>query len=355
MQKIGIIGCGKIAQVRHIPELARNPKAKIVGYYNPTTSRAEQMAAQYGGKVYPTIEEMLADPEIDAVVMSLANQVHAEVTIKALNAGKAILCEKPMANTIEECEAMVKAAKDNGKPLMIAQNQRLTKAHMCARELIEKGEIGKVITFRTTFGHSGPENWSVNPGKGTWFFNKQKASLGAMADLGIHKTDLIQFLLGQNVTSVKATLATVDKTDEAGSPISVEDNAICIYTMSEGTIGTMTASWTYYGQEDNSTVLYGTKGIMKIYDRPEEYAIEIIKPGQESQKLDIEPIQTNDNQTASGMTDLFVDILEGTDKESLAKNDFFLSGESLLPAMRAIFAAVKSSSEGIAVDIPENK
>ncbi len=99
MQKIGIIGCGKIAQVRHIPELASNPNAKIVAYYNPTTARAQQMAELYGGKVYEDLDALLADPEIDAVVMSLANQAHAEVTIKALKAGKAVPCDKPMATT----------------------------------------------------------------------------------------------------------------------------------------------------------------------------------------------------------------------------------------------------------------
>lgn len=354
MKRIGIIGCGKIAQVRHIPELAANPDAEIVGYYNPTTSRALQMAERYGGKVYETLEQMLADPQIDAVVMSLANQVHADVTIKALKAGKHVLCEKPMATTIEECQEMVKAAQECGKALMIAQNQRLTNAHTHASKLIAEGEIGKVLTFRTTFGHSGPENWSINPGKGTWFFDRTKASFGAMADLGIHKTDLIQYLLGQNIVAVKATISVLDKTDADGNPIGVDDNAICIYRMSGGAIGTMTASWTYYGQEDNSTVIYGTKGIMRIYDRP-EYAMEIIKPGCESMKLDLEPIQTNDNQTSSGMTDLFIKTLEETGAEELAAGDFFLSGKSLLAAMRAIFAAMKSSSEGVEVEIPENK
>lgn len=129
MKRIGIIGCGKIAQVRHIPELNANPNAEIVGFYNPTTSRAEKMAAKYGGKVFPTVDDLLADPSIDAVVISLANQAHAEVSIKALECGKAVLCEKPMATTLAECEAMVEASKRVGKPLMIAQNQRLTKAH----------------------------------------------------------------------------------------------------------------------------------------------------------------------------------------------------------------------------------
>lgn len=348
MKKIGIIGCGKIAQVRHIPELIANPSAEIVGYYNPTTSRAEEMAAKYGGKVYPTVDALLADAEIDAVVISLANQAHAATTIKALQSGKAVLCEKPMATTLEECEQMVAASKSAQKPLMIAQNQRLTQAHRQARQMIEDGRIGRVLTFRTTFGHGGPETWSINPGKGTWFFNKEKAAMGAMADLGIHKTDLIQYLLGQNVVSVKAEITTLDKTDAEGQLIGVDDNAICIYRLEDGTIGTMTVSWTYYGAEDNSTVIYGTQGIMRIYDNP-QYAIEIISPDGKKEQLDVEPIQTNDNQTSSGMTDLFVETLE-----NCTSTDFFLSAESVLPAMRAIFAAVESSQEKKEITIPEN-
>lgn len=347
MKNIGIIGCGKIAQVRHIPELADNPDARIVGYYNPTQSRAEQMAKQYGGKVYPTLTDLLADPEIEAVVMSLANQAHAEVTIQALQAGKDVLCEKPMATTIEECEAMVAAAEKAGKVLMIAQNQRLAKAHEKARQLIADGAIGKVLTFRTTFGHGGPETWSINPGKGTWFFNKEKAAMGAMADLGIHKTDLIQYLLGEQVVKVSAEITTLDKTGENGELIEVDDNAICIYTMESGIIGTMTASWTYYGAEDNSTILYGTKGIMRIYDNP-AYAIQLIAQDGTCTNMDVEQIQTNDNQTKSGMTDLFVETLE--------KNlEVAISGKEVLAAMRAIFAAIQSSEQGCAVEIPENK
>lgn len=348
MKNIALIGTGKIAQVRHIPELAANPSARIVGYYNPTRSRAEEMAARYGGRVYDTIEELLCDPEVEAVVISLANQAHASVTIQALEHGKAVLCEKPMATTLAECEAMVEASERTGMPLMIAQNQRLTQAHQQARQMIAEGRIGRVLTFRTTFGHGGPETWSINPGPGTWFFDRQKASLGAMADLGIHKTDLIQYLLGQNVVSVQATLTTLHKTDASGQPISVDDNALCIYRLEDGTLGTMAVSWTYYGAEDNSTVLYGTQGIMRIYDNP-QYAIEIIHPDGSREQLDVEPIQTNDNQTSSGMTDLFVRTLE-----EQPTTDFFLSGRSVLPAMRAIFAAVQSDQEHRQINITEN-
>ena len=194
MFNIGIIGCGKIAQVRHIPEYAAHPQARLAGYYDLNQERAQALAAQWGGQAYPTWEALLADPAIDAVSICAANTAHAELTIAALRAGKHVLCEKPMATTLADCEAMAAAARESGRFLMIGQNQRLTKAHQKARQLVADGVLGDILTFRTTFGHGGPETWSVDPGKNTWFFDKSKAAMGAMADLGIHKTDLIQYL-----------------------------------------------------------------------------------------------------------------------------------------------------------------
>lgn len=343
MKGIGIIGCGKIAQVRHIPEYAENPDAKLVGFYDINQQRAEELAKKYGAKAYASVEELLANENIDAVSICVANHAHAEVTIKALEAGKDVLCEKPMATTMEDCEAMVAAAKKTGMKLMIGQNQRLAKAHAKAKKLIDEGWIGKVLTFRTTFGHGGPETWSVDPGKNTWFFDKTKAAMGAMADLGIHKTDLIQFLLGQKVVKVSAEVTTLDKTDANGNLIQVDDNAICIYTMENGVIGTMTASWTFYGPEDNSTVLYGTKGIMRIYDNP-DFAIEIFTKDGEKIYMDVEAIQTNDNQTKSGIIDLFIECLtENKEPE--------ISGENVLSAMRAVFGALQSAKEGRTINL----
>ena len=86
MLNIGVVGCGKIAQVRHIPEYAANENCTLVGFFNPKTSRAEDMAAKYGGKVYQSAEELFADPAIDAVSICAANYAHAELTIEALEA-----------------------------------------------------------------------------------------------------------------------------------------------------------------------------------------------------------------------------------------------------------------------------
>ena len=347
MIRIGILGCGKIAQVRHIPEYADNKDCELYGFYNPTRSRAEDMAKKYGGKVYDTPEELLSDPNIDAVSVCAANYAHAELTIKALKAGKHVLCEKPMATNLADCEAMVAAAKESGKLLMIGQNQRLTAAHMMARKMVEDGTIGKVLSFRTSFGHGGPETWAIKPGKDTWFFDKSKAAMGVMADLGIHKTDLIQFLLGQKVVATTAMLTTLDKRGADDELIGVDDNAICIYKMADGTVGTMTASWTYYAAEDNSTVLYGSKGEIRIYDDP-AHSIVLKKPGCEPEYFDVEQIQTNDNQTKSGIIDAWIDcVKEGKEPE--------INGESVLSAMRAVFASIQSSETGKTVEIPENK
>lgn len=341
--KVGIIGCGKIAQVRHIPEYLANPNAEICGFYDINLARAEELARKYGAKAYPTYEALLADPGIDAVSVCAANHVHAEISIAALKAGKHVLCEKPMAISLEECEAMVAAARESGKYLMIGQNQRLAKAHVKARELIAQGAIGKVLTFRTIFGHGGPETWSIDPGKNVWFFDKTKAAMGAMADLGIHKTDMIQYVLGSKIVKTQAVLTTLDKRDATGGLIGVDDNAICIYQMENGVIGTMTASWTYYAAEDNTTMIYGTKGELRLYDDP-KYSVQQINADGTRIDYQIDQIQTNDNQTASGVIDLFVkSLVDNTPPE--------ISGESVLHAMKAVFASIESSATGRAVEV----
>ncbi len=346
MFKIGIIGCGKIAQVRHIPEYADNPEVKLAGYYDLNQERATELAKKYGGKAYSSYQDLLADKEIDAVSVCTANTSHAEITIAALKAGKHVLCEKPMATTLEECEAMVKEAKVSGKFLMIGQNQRLAKAHVKAKELLASGLIGDIVTFRTTFGHPGPETWSVDPGKNTWFFDKNRAAMGAMADLGIHKTDLIHYLTGQTIIETTARLATLDKRDANGALIGVDDNAICIYRLSGGAIGSMTVSWTFYGAEDNSTVFYGTQGIMRIYDDP-NFAIKVFTRAGETILYDIDKIQTNDKQTKSGVIDLFVDCLVNNQEPEI-------SAAEVLKSMRVVFASIESSQTGRAVAVNQS-
>lgn len=342
MVNVGVIGCGKIAQTRHLPEYADNPDVNIVALYDFNVDRAKELAEKYNAKVYESYQELLDDPGIDAVSVCVRNSDHCAISIDAMKAGKHVLCEKPMAVSLEECIKMVEASEKYNRFLMIGQNQRLSKAHVKAKELIQSGMLGKVLTYKTNFGHGGPETWTVDQ-KDVWFFDKSLSAFGALADLGVHKTDLITYLLDSPVKKVTAVLKTLDKKDAEGNPITVDDNSICIYEMENGVVGTMTASWTYYGAEDNSTVIYGTNGMMRIYDDPEYSIVVTLKDG--SQVLyDIDRIQTNDNQTKSGIIDAWV--------ESLVENkEPEISGKSVLSSMKAIFAALESSKSNTTVVI----
>ncbi len=338
MQKIGIIGCGKIAQTRHIPEYESHPEAKLAAFYDINRQRAAELAQKYGGTAYSSVEDLLGDRSIDAVSVCTANHVHAQISMEALKAGKHVLCEKPRATTLRDGENMVREAQMARRFLMIDHNQRLAEAHAKAKMLLDDGAIGRIISVRTTFGHAGPEKWSVDSDTNIWFFDRQKAAFGVMADLGIHKTDLIQYLCSSHIKSVTARLFTLDKRMADGSLINVDDNAVCIYEMENGIVATMTASWTYYGREDNSTVLYGTDGIMRIYDDA-LHSVVIDRKNGERDIYDTEVIQTNDHQTKSGVIDAWMDcLIHNTEPE--------ISGKEALYAMRAVFAAIESNDTG---------
>ena len=337
MVKIGIIGCGKIAQVRHIPEYLDNKSAQLIGFFDVNQERAADIASQYGGRAYKSYQALLADPSIDALSVLTPNFTHAEIAIAALRAGKHVLCEKPMATTLADCEAMAAAARETGRKLMIGQNQRLAAAHQKARELLQAGAIGEVITFQTGFSHSGADQWSID-GRSSWFMDRSRSCFGAMADLGVHKTDLMVYLLGSPIVQASAVIGTLQKKYPDGTPITVDDNAFCTFVMRNGVTGTMHASWTNYGREDNATSLYGTTGAMHIYKDP-AHAIVIERGGTERTCFDTDAIQTNDSQTKSGIIDLFIDCI-------LRDTAPVISAEDVLPAMRAIFACAKSAEQG---------
>jgi len=344
---VAIIGCGRISQVRHIPEYAANPDARFAGFFDLNRSRAQSLAEQYGGVAYDSWQSVVGDSGVDAVSICTTNATHAEIAQAALAAGKNVLLEKPMATTLGECEALVDSAAHASGLLMLDHNQRFNKAHLMARDLYLAGTIGKLVGFRTTFGHGGPETWSVDPGPKTWFFDSKQTSMGAIGDLGVHKTDLLHFLTDENVVGVMAKLATLDKTDPAGRPIPVDDNAVAIYTLSNGAVGTMTASWSFHGAEDNSTVLYGQRGIITIYGDP-EFQVVVTKPGVDPEKHSVEPIQTNDNQTASGVIDAFVQAVRQGQPSPVPASEALMT-------MRAVFACQQSSRTGRAVEIPQNR
>ena len=169
-----------------------------------------------------------------------------------------------------------------------------------------------------------------------------------MADLGVHKTDLIHYLTGQRIVKTSAVLATRDKKRLDGTAIDVDDNAIAIYTLENGAVGVLYVSWTNYGAEVNATQIYCTNGVLRLYDDA-EFSLIVERSG-EVEKLALDHLTSNKDQTSGGRTstgviDAFV--------ESMVTGEMpVASGLSASHAMDVIFANQRSAETGVSVDIP---
>jgi predicted dehydrogenase len=312
--KYGIIGVGAIAQRRHIPECVANPDSVLIGIADANQSRCEELGTKYGVKSFCDHKDLLKMGEIDAVVVSGPNALHASQTIDALSAGKHVLCEKPMAISREEAKSMIAAAEKNKKYLMIGLNQRLMPPHVRAKEILKTGRLGNVLSFRTAFKHPGPEGWSVDAAK-SWFFRKDQAFMGVTGDLGIHKADLMRWLLDQEFTEVGGLITTLDKRDAEGNLIALDDNAYLTLKTSGGVIGSMILSWTNYGLEENYTVLYCQNGVMSLGTDP-TYGVVVDYKNGERELHKVGEMSTNVKQVPSGVIDSFTrNILEGKPPE----------------------------------------
>ena len=328
--KVGVIGCGSIAKYRHLPEYGANEHVEIVAVCDIVEERAQEAAETYSAKAYTDYKELLANEKVDAISVCLPNYLHAPVSIDALNAGNHVLCEKPMATSKEEAEAMIEAASKNGKKLMIGHNQRFAASHHKAQEIIASGKLGKVYSFRTTFGHPGPEGWSAD-GRDSWFFRKEEAFIGAMGDLGVHKTDLLRYILGEEFVEVGAFVESGSKGDS-----DVDDQAVCVLKTESGTIGTLAASWVYQ-KEDNSTVIYAEKGVLRLEDDADHNLI-IHHSNGEVERFDLGKIQSNEEggQTSSHTIDRFVECLVN-DTEPL------VNGTEGMNSLNVVLGALKSN------------
>lgn len=330
--RVAVIGCGSISKYRHIPEYAANPNVQLVAFVDPVIERAQHYADQYGAKAYADYETMLAEVKPDAVSVCTPNVYHASMSIAAAKAGAHVLVEKPMAVSDAEAEAMIQAAKDNGVKLMVGHNQRLVPLHVKAKQILDSGVLGKVLTFRTSFGHPGPDAWSID-GASSWFFRKDEALMGAMGDLGVHKSDLIRWMLNDEVAEIGAFVGTLHK-----EGTQVDDNASCLLRMKSGTIGTLVASWTYYRGEDNSTILWCENGVMKIGTHPDDQVIVELRNGT-VEKYKVGGISTNDKQETSGVIDAFIEsIVNGTEPA--------ITGEEGRASLKVILCAFESQETG---------
>jgi len=337
--RIGIIGAGKIVRVRHLPEAKSNPNAQIGAVCDIDALRAQEMAEKYSCKAYTDYKKLIQNPDLDAVIVAATNSTHAEMSIAALDAGKHVLCEKPMATNLVDAQKMIEATKRSGKQLMIAHNQRLEPAHQKAKEIIQSGKLGKILTFTTIFGHPGSEFWAID-GNNTWFYHKEISGMGVLGDLAIHKLDLLRWLLDDNYIEAFAMSDTLNKSYPDGRRIDVEDNALCVLRTEKGRMGTVIVSWSYQ-KENNSTTIYGDKGVLEINIHP-EFPLVLHYDYQRGEYFKLGKQSTNVEQVKSGIMDAFVESI-------IRKREVPISGIEGYKALEAVFACQQAALSGCVI------
>lgn len=190
--RFGIIGAGAIGAI-HMDILSKlGEAAELRAVTDAYLPLAEQRAAEYGiPVVHPSPEALIADPELDAVVVAVPNQFHAPLTIAALQAGKHVLLEKPMAINADKAMEIVQEQQRTGKTVMIAQQMRFTGLARAVKAVIDAGQVGRIYNVKT-----GWMRKKGIPGWGSWFTRKELAGGGPLIDIGVHMLDLSLHLMG---------------------------------------------------------------------------------------------------------------------------------------------------------------
>ncbi|QBD80413.1 Gfo/Idh/MocA family oxidoreductase [Ktedonosporobacter rubrisoli] len=234
--KIGLIGCGGIAEV-HLRGYLQVEDARVTAVCDVVEEVARQRAEMAGGaQVFSTIQSLLAGSDVDAVDICLPHHLHKDAIVAAANAGKHILCEKPLCLTLEEAAAVQKAVSDNGVILMCAHNQLFKPAVQRARQLIEEGALGQVYELRTTdsFYHS------FNMETIGWRGHREMIGGGELIDTGYHPSYLLLYLAGSEPVEVSAMLSNHRLHFMDG-----EDSAQVLVRFADGKVGNIVTSWAY--------------------------------------------------------------------------------------------------------------
>ncbi len=250
--RIAVIGTGAIAQVSHIPLWKRLAEVELVAVCDVNQKRAEFVAEKNGiPRVLHDPEALLKLEEIEAVDICTPTHTHMDLAIAALQSGKHVLVEKPMARTYAESHKMVKAAERSGKILMVAMNVRFRQDAQILHSFVTKGELGEIFYAKT--------GWLQRKEKlvgRSWFARKEMAGGGVFMDLGIQMLDVGLWLMGNpEPASVKAT--TYNKVTQ----LPVEDSAAVFVHLDNGATLTVEVSWTLLSENDFFyTNLFGTHG-----------------------------------------------------------------------------------------------
>ncbi|MBA7518925.1 Oxidoreductase P35 [subsurface metagenome] len=252
----GIIGCGDVVERKFMPSIIKTKHSKVTAVFGRDRDKVEAFTKKYDiQKSYTSIDDFLKDKEIDIVYIATPTYVHAEQTIMSANAGKHVLCEKPMALNVKEGKEMITAAKANQVQLMIAFYRRFYPVVTKIKEIISMELIGKLITARV---FSGSLYSPTSKQKHNWRGDASLSGGGWIWDVGSHRLDLLVFLLGKP-EEVSAYLSSVY------IDLQVEDSCVLILEFENKIQLSSTFNWNIYGSFDEFAI-YGTEGYVKTCD-----------------------------------------------------------------------------------------
>lgn len=266
--RIGIIGCGGIANNKHMPALHRLPDVELVAFCDIIVERAEKAAKEYGiegAKVYEDYKELLKDETIDVVHVLTPNREHSFITVGALEAGKHVMCEKPMAINTEEAQKMLDAAKRTGKKLTIGYQNRYRPDSWYLKRACDNGDLGEIYYAKAhAIRRRAVPTWGV-------FLNEEEQGGGPLIDIGTHALDLTLWTMNNYepkmvVGSVYKKLGDQRESGNAWGDwnpeeFTVEDSAFGYIVMKDGATIVLESSWALNSLDvdEAKTSLCGTK------------------------------------------------------------------------------------------------
>ena len=254
---VGIVGCGGIANNRHLPALVKMKNVRIVALSDNDINRAKQTAERFHLEVecYADYRDLLGNRQVEVIHVCTPNESHAQISIDGLRAGKHVMCEKPMASTLEQARQMIYARDETGKKLTICANTRYRKDCWHLKKLCQDHEFGEIYLAKA--------NAIRRRGVPTWgnFLDKDIQGGGPVIDIGVHSLDLTLWLL-DNYEPHFVVGKTFNKLAKLGSPanpygnwepesFTVEDAGIGMVVMKNGAVIMLEASWAMNIRDEN--------------------------------------------------------------------------------------------------------
>ncbi|MFF2091625.1 Gfo/Idh/MocA family protein [Paenibacillus sp. NPDC058174] len=269
VHKLAIIGCGGIANGKHLPSLSKLNNVEIVAFCDIVEERATEAAAKYGAegaRVYTDYTELLKDASIEVVHVCTPNDSHADISIAALEAGKHVMSEKPMAKTAHDAKRMVEAAERTGKKLTVGYNNRFRSDSLHLKALCESGELGDIYFAKAhAIRRRAVPTWGV-------FLDEEKQGGGPLIDIGTHALDLTLWMMDNYKPKVVLgtayhKLSQRENAANAWGPwdpakFTVEDSAFGMIVMEDGATISLESSWALNTLEvdEAKCSLSGTEG-----------------------------------------------------------------------------------------------